>query len=96
MQEYHDAHRVARHLGVPRGDVVKWAHNPLDGFPMPDGWLHAGTSVNPTPIWRESKLRELRSWLASRLEVADPDIYWAKVDELGAPKVPDGQMEMLF
>lgn len=84
IQGFYDASHIARRLGVPRADVLKWAASPTAKFPIPAAVL-VQDSGKDRPIWAENQVPDLRAWLARRLDLSDPAAHWALIDSGGKP-----------
>lgn len=81
---FYDAAHVARRLGVPRDDVMKWTNSPTANFPIPVAVL-IQDSGKDRPIWADHQVPDLRAWLAKRLDLSDPVSHWALIDNGGKP-----------
>jgi hypothetical protein len=79
IQGFYDASHIARRLGVPREDVMKWANKPTANFPIPVAVLLQDGSKD-RPIWSEAQVPALRAWLAARLNLSNPAAHWLLID----------------
>jgi hypothetical protein len=92
IQGFYDAGHVARRLGVSREDVIRWADKPTANFPIPIAELLQDKGRN-RPIWSSSQLPALRTWLAARLNLSNPESHWALIDR--RKEQPGGHQDQL-
>lgn len=92
IQGFYDASHIARRLGVPRDDVIKWADRPTANFPLPVAVLLQDKGPG-RPIWNKSQVPALRAWLANRLNLSDPEAHWSLLDRGG--KQPGGHQDQM-
>lgn len=80
MQTFYDAAYVARHLGVTKANVTRWANKPTAAFPAPVASIRSGDGPRQEqPAWSSEQLPLLRAWLAKRLGLSDPASHWEAV-----------------
>jgi hypothetical protein len=80
MQTFYDVTYIARHLGVTKATVVRWANKPTASFPPPVASMRSGDGPRQEqPVWSKEQLSLLRTWLAKRLELSDPLSHWEAV-----------------
>lgn len=92
IQGFYDAGHIARRLGVPRDDVIKWADKPTANFPLPVAVLLQDKGPG-RPIWNKSQVPALRAWLAARLGLSDPESHWRWIDR--GVKHPGGHQDQM-
>lgn len=80
METFYDTAYIARHLGVSKSTVTKWADRPTAAFPAPSASIRYGDGpTQERPAWTASQLPLLREWLAKRLGLSDPAAHWEAV-----------------
>lgn len=92
IQGFYDATHIARRLGVPRGDVMRWANSPTAKFPLPTAVLLQDPGKE-RPLWSDNQVPALRAWLAARLNLSNPDAHWALIDRGG--EQPGGHQDQM-
>lgn len=92
VQGFYDAAHMARRLGVKPTAVLRWADKPTANFPLPVAVLRQDSGKD-RPLWAESQLPAMRTWLAARLNLSDPASYWELVDRGGTP--PGGHQDQM-
>lgn len=92
IQGFYDASHIARRLGVARDDVLKWADRPTANFPLPVAVLLQDRGPG-RPIWNKAQVPALRTWVANRLGLSNPQAHWDLLDRGG--KQPGGHQDQM-
>lgn len=94
MQNFYDATYIARHLGVTKANVMRWANKPTAAFPAPAASIRSGDGPRQEqPAWTSDQLPLLREWLSNRLGLSDPALHWEAVGR--GEKHPGGHLDQV-